>query len=97
MQSKVAPFAATPDSTYGRQTPAPAHEHELVVESEGASPSGESDLRLLIEEDPDTGAIVYKRVERETGRVVAQFSRDTILRMRDDTGYVAGGVIRARA
>jgi hypothetical protein len=95
MQSKVAPFAATPDSTYGRQTP--SHAHELVVEVDESGPASESDLRLVIEEDSDTGVIVYKRVDRQTGRVVAQFSRDVILKMKDDAGYVAGGVIRARA
>jgi flagellar protein FlaG len=95
MQSKVAPFAATPDSTYGRLAPAPAH--ELVVEATEGAPEGESDLRLLIEEDPDTGAIVYKRIDRHTGEVIAQFPRETVLGMKDDARYVAGGVIRTRA
>ena len=95
MQSKVAPFAATPDSTYGRQSAPPAH--ELVVAADDSVSAEEAELRLVIEEDAATGAIIYKRVERKTGRVVAQFSRDAILKMVDDKGYSAGGVIRTKA
>ena len=95
MQSKVAPFAATPDSTYGRQ--APQHAHELVVAAEESGLAEEAELRLVIEEDPSTGAIVYKRVNRRTGQVVAQFSRDVVLKMKDDARYSAGEVIRTRA
>ena len=35
--------------------------------------------------------------EAQTGRVVAQFSRDVVLKMIEDTGYSAGEVIRTKA
>ena len=57
----------------------------------------EADVRLVIEEDLSNGAIVYKRIDRQTGRVVAQFSRENVLKMREDAGYVAGEVIRTKA
>ena len=95
MQSKVAPFAATPDSTYGRQTPPPAH--ELVVAAENGDAAEEADLRLVIEEDTATGVIVYKRVDRQTGRVVAEFSRDLVMQMMGAANYAAGELIRTKA
>ncbi|MDB5447148.1 MAG: flaG [Phenylobacterium sp.] len=95
MQSKVAPFAATPDPTYGRQS-SPAS-HELVVAPDDTGSSEEADLRLVIEEDQATGAIIYKTINRATGQVVQQFSRDVILKMREDADYAAGGVIRTKA
>jgi flagellar protein FlaG len=96
MSSKVAPYTATPDSTYGRQSPPPAH--DIVTAEEAARLVAEdADFRLLIEEDPASGTIIYRRIDRATGRVVAEFSRDAVLKMRDDAGYVAGEVIRTCA
>jgi len=97
MQSKVAPFAATPDSTYGRQPSSPTPEHEPAAAPGEGEETAEADVRLVIEEDLSNGAIVYKRIDRRTGRVVAQFSRENVLKMREDAGYVAGEVIRTKA
>jgi flagellar protein FlaG len=55
------------------------------------------DLRLVIEEDEASGTYVYKTVNRRTGEVVLQLPRDQVLRLHQDTGYVAGHVIRAKA
>jgi flagellar protein FlaG len=95
MQSKVAPFAATPDSTYG-QHPAP-HAHEILVEAAEGGAAEEAEARLVIEEDVSTGAVIYRRVDRRTGQVVAEFSRDDVLKMMQDAHYVAGEVIRTTA
>jgi hypothetical protein len=96
MQSKVAPFAASPDSTYGQRGPSSAQE---LVGAQGAAGelAEDADQRLVIQEDPLTGLTVYRRVDRRTGQVVAEFSRDTVLKMKDDAEYVAGEVIRTRA
>jgi hypothetical protein len=93
---KVAPYAATPDPTYGRQAAPPAHEQVTLAEEEGVV-DGEADLRLLIEEDPVTGAVLYKRIDRRTGEVVAEFSHQDILSMRENERYSAGKVIKTRA
>jgi flagellar protein FlaG len=96
MHSKVAPFAAAPDPTYGQHAPNAAH--DLVVGQAKDGPAAEDpEQRLVIEEDQATGAVVYKRVDRRTGQVVAVFSRDVVLKMKDDADYVAGEVIRTRA
>ena len=95
MQNKVAPYAATPDPTFGQnRSPPAAHKGSI---SEGRLDQGdEADLRLIIEEDP-AGGYVYKTVDRKTGQVVQQLPRDEVLRMREHVDYHAGGVIRTKA
>ena len=96
MQSKVAPYAATPDPTHGRQPqPSVAPERSTTGEAEG--PEGEADLRLVIEEDRVSGTYVYKTVNRRTGEIVQQLQRDEVLRLRDEADYLAGDVIRTKA
>jgi flagellar protein FlaG len=96
MQSKVAPFAATPDPTHGRQPRQPAAHDRPAPGEEGGS-AEEEDLRLVIEEDEASGTYVYKTVNRRTGEVVQQLPREQVLRLRDDDAYLAGGVIRTKA
>ena len=96
MANKVAPFAATPDPTFGRHSsnpqteggPAPAP----VVPS-----TDPVDLRLIIEEDKASGSYIYKTVNRVTGEVIQQLPREEVLRMRDGSSYVAGVVVRTKA
>ena len=95
MQSKVAPYAAAPDPTYGRQSAPAAPDHPANAPGPGGSE--EADLRLVIEEDQTSGLFIYKTVNRTTGEVVQQFPRDEVLRMRDAAAYVAGEVIRTKA
>jgi flagellar protein FlaG len=96
MESKVAAFAATPDPTFGQQPPTARPDPGPVRER--ATPITDPvDLRLVIEEDEASGTYVYKTVNRRTGEVVLQLPRDQVLRLRQDTGYVAGHVIRAKA
>lgn len=95
MESKVAPFTATPDPTYGRQ-PTPA-EREGRNGAEGEAPSEEQLLRLVIEHDEIVGTLVYKIIDRRTGEVVQQYLREEVLQMREDADYSAGGVISTKA
>ncbi len=95
MESKVAPFAATPDPTYGRPAP-PAH-GEARSGGEGADPSEDRDLRLVIEHDEFAGTLIYKIIDRRTGEIVHQYLREEVLQMREDADYAAGGVIRTKA
>lgn len=96
MQSKVAPFAATPDPTFGRQTPSPQPDSGQALET-AVPQSDPVDLRLIIEEDQASGSYVYKTVNRRTGEVVLQLPRAEVLKMREETQYVAGVVIRTKA
>lgn len=95
MQSKVAPYAATPDPTFGQNRSA----HAPVQDAGGARPDEgeEADLRLVIEEDPASGSYVYKTVDRRTGQIVQQLPRDEVLRLREQADYHAGEVIRTKA
>ncbi|WP_374471388.1 flagellar protein FlaG [Phenylobacterium sp.] len=96
MQSKVAPFAATPDPTFGRHPPSQTPEHGAHGEAP-AQGQDEADLRLIIEEDPATGSYVYKTVNRRTGEIILQLPREEVLKMREEAEYVAGVVIRTKA
>jgi flagellar protein FlaG len=96
MQSKVAPFAATPDPTFGRNAPSP--EQGSASRPAPAVPATDPvDLRLIIEEDKASGTYVYKTVNRVTGEVILQLPREAILKMREGSEYVAGVVVRTKA
>jgi flagellar protein FlaG len=96
MQSKVAPFAATPDPTFGRNAPNP--QQGGASQPAPADPAGDLvDLRLIIEEDKASGTYVYKTVNRVTGEVILQLPREAILKMREESDYAAGVVVRTKA
>jgi len=95
MDNKVAAFAATPDPTFGQKpSAAPPVKGPAPAAPPGSDPA---DLRLVIEEDPASGSYVYKTVNRRTGEVIQQLPRAELLRMREETRYTAGAVIRAKA
>ena len=56
-----------------------------------------ADLRLVIEEDEEPGRYVYTIIDRRTGRVVNRLQREEVLKLRDDQGYAAGGLIDSKA
>lgn len=93
--TKVASFAATPDSTFGRNPHHPSQPE--AAERDAPAPEGPDDLRLIIEEDEASGSCTYKTVNRRTGEVMQQYPREELLKLREDTEYVAGGVIRTKA
>ncbi len=68
--------------------PAPEAEHEV------APNSGQ---RLVIREDEETGALLYTVIDRASGQVVAQTSREELTRMSQRADYTAGKLISARA
>ena len=53
--------------------------------------------RLIIEEGPTQGTFVYKTLDSTTGEVVRQFPREQVLRMAENGGYTAGGLIDTSA
>jgi len=95
MQSKVAPYAATPDPTHGQ--PSHGAASSGAAATQGDPGVAEADVRLVIEEDGATGAYIYKTYDRRTGEVLKQYPRDELLQMRDRAGYHAGGIIRTKA
>ncbi|WP_332771783.1 flagellar protein FlaG [Phenylobacterium sp.] len=96
MENKLAAITSVTDPTLNqaaarRPTPDPGVAAKGPVEM---TPDA-ADLRLVIEEGG--GSYVYKTIDRRTGEVVAQFPREEILRMREETDYEAGAVISASA
>lgn len=95
MSNKVAPVASATDPTLGRTnqpaTPAPRGEARTPAGPEPA------EMRLVIEMDQASGSYVYKTIDRQTGEVLRQLPRDEVLRMRGETDYAAGAVIRTKA
>ena len=57
-----------------------------------ADSGDEADLRLIIEETGEDGEMVYTIVDRRTGRVVSQLSREEVLRLKEKSTYTAGAV-----
>ncbi len=53
--------------------------------------------RLVIEEGPTQGTFIYKTLDGATGEVVRQFPREQVLRMAENGGYSAGGLIDTSA
>ena len=54
-------------------------------------------VRLVIEEDRNSGSFVYKTLDRITGEVLSQYPREELLRMLSREDYAAGDVIKTRA
>jgi flagellar protein FlaG len=94
MENKVATVATTPDPAFGQKMPV------LRTEAPDQRPLptlDPVDLRLVIEEDKASGSYVYRTVNRATGEVIQQFPREELLRMHEETSYVAGAIIRTKA
>ena len=80
------------DPAAGAPQPAPARK----VESQAKAPEMQA-VRLVIEEDRNSGSFIYKTLDRVTGEVLAQYPREELLRMQDRSNYAAGDVIKTRA
>lgn len=55
------------------------------------------DLRLVIEQDGDSGEYVYKTVDRRTGETLQQFPREQILKLREEATYASGAIYNGEA
>lgn len=95
MERNVAAVAATADMISGEKAATPRLEPAPKVERSEVEEA--VDLRLVIEIDEGSGSYVYKTINRMTGEVVAQVPREDLLRMRDQSSYEAGDLIKARA
>ncbi|WP_369827459.1 hypothetical protein [Caulobacter sp. FWC2] len=87
----MAPAAQTAPAA--PKTQAAEHEPPAPVDV-GPQPG---DLRLVIEQDNDSGEYVYKTVDRRTGETLQQFPREQILKLREATNYASGDVYDGQA
>jgi len=55
------------------------------------------DVRLVIEQDGQTGSFVYKTVVRSTGDILTQYPRDQLLEIGCHANYKSGSVISMSA
>lgn len=100
----VAP-ANAPDPSEGANAvsghAAPAPQPADVAKAEPSAPADDGpqpgDLRLVIEQDEDTGDYIYKTVDRRTGETLQQFPREQILKLRDEARYASGDVFDGQA
>ncbi len=101
--ASTAPATNAPDPSEGvNLVSAPAEapavqpvEHEQAPPVEAGPQPG--DLRLVIEQDGDSGEYVYKTVDRRTGETLQQFPREQILKLREEATYASGDVFDGKA
>jgi flagellar protein FlaG len=62
---------------------------EQKVVDDGPQPG---DLRLVIEQDTDSGVYVYKTVDRRTGETLKQYPREDVLRFKEAASYGPGAI-----
>ena len=97
--SSINAAGAVPDSTYGAPSNAAQEGGVFAPASQPSLGPGQdaADLRLVIEDDKAAGSFVYKTIDRRTGKVVQQYPREEVLRLREASDYTAGAVIKAQA
>ncbi len=81
--------AATP-----QQAPETAKAEPAAPVDDGPQPG---DLRLVIEQDDDSGDYIYKTVDRRTGETLNQYPREQILKLREEAHYTSGDVFDGQA
>lgn len=90
----IAPLS--PVESAGAFQPPPVVRPDTSRPPKDAAPQS-ADLRLVIEEDEQSGAIVYKTLDRRTGEVVRQLPREEVLRLKDDPAYGPGEIVDAKS
>ena len=61
------------------------------------APPAFADVRLVIEEDRDSGTFIYKTLDRVTGEVLLQLPRENVLKALRAGSYSAGSVVKTQA
>ncbi|WP_297510152.1 hypothetical protein [uncultured Caulobacter sp.] len=86
--------AGAPVAAAAVPTPKPAEAAPAQPVDNGPQPG---DLRLVIEQDHETGEYVYKTVDRRTGETLQQYPREQILKLRENARYAMGDVFDGKA
>lgn len=98
METKAALSALAADQAPSGQYPkvtAPEPSAGDVGVSEKRADSSEpqpGDLRLVIEQDEDSGAFIYKTVDRRTGETLQILPREDVLKLKNAATYDPGAV-----
>lgn len=88
----IAPVATS--SNLGDQQPKAPQEPLAAPLAQAQKPvaSAQGNLRLVIERH--AGSYIYKTINLVTGEVVAQYPRESVIKMRDVSSYKAGAVVK---
>ena len=100
MINTVKSGTTVPDSSLNQKSPngqGRGRGSRSPAKAAAAYAQSEPDLRLVIEEDPGRGDYVYKLIDRATGAVVAELTRDEVAGMGDKPSYAAGDVVSTKA
>lgn len=98
METKAALSAIAADPTPSGQYPkssAPEPSAGAIGLPESRAESSEpqpGDLRLVIEQNEDTGAFIYKTVDRRTGETLQILPREEVLKLKHTKDYGPGSV-----
>ncbi len=98
MESKAALSANSIEPTPSGQLPkytAPETSVGAVGVSDAKTDSQDpqpGDLRLVIEQNQETGAFLYKTVDRRTGETLQILPREEVLKLKHAQGYGPGSV-----
>jgi len=101
--ASAAPVSNAPDLSAGATAvsgqPAESPAARPAAQPDKAADSGPQpgDLRLVIDQDPDSGEYVYKTIDRRTGETLQQFPREEILKLREVDHYASGKVFDGKA
>jgi flagellar protein FlaG len=91
------PIGAIPAPDPRLGTPAAKPSASEAKQAVQAAMDNLANARLVIEQDDETGAYVYKSLDRITGEVLRQFPREDVIKMLTEPHYTAGAVIKTRA
>jgi flagellar protein FlaG len=100
MINNVKAGTSVPDGALNQRSPRREHQPQPpkpATAREAAAASPDSDLRLVIERDPNGGDYVYRLVDRTTGKVVTELPRDQVSELATAPTYAAGTVVSTKA
>ena len=97
MKNAVGATTPVADALYGNARRPVAGDVGTPAAAQTVQATDLTSVRLVIEEDGDTGSFVYKTLDRVTGEVIKQIPREEVLEMLSLGRYEAGDVVKTRA
>jgi flagellar protein FlaG len=70
---------------------------QLAPPVEAATAINPADLRLIIDEVGSPGNYLYTVMDQRTGKILSQFPREQLIRLKEQSNYTAGAVFDGKA
>ena len=96
--SLIPPGPEAPNSD--GQSPSPRQQRRQSAptpQADPAAPPYDPEQRLVIQEVGESGHYIYTVIDRTSGKVVAETTREEVARMSERADYAAGSLIKTRA